>query len=48
MEMPSVERFDDADFNELARKSLEFAVECAICLANMEAMEDGNGADFVT
>eukprot|EP00438_Fugacium_kawagutii_P029542 Skav200281 [mRNA] locus=scaffold718:140922:152155:- [translate_table: standard] len=43
MEMPSVERFDDTDFNELARKRLEFAAECAICLANMEAMEDGMG-----
>ena len=40
MEMPSVERFDDADLQGLARRNLDSAVECAICLANVEVGED--------
>lgn len=40
MGMPSVERFEDADFQSLARRNLESAAECAICLANVEVGED--------
>ena len=40
MGMPSVERFEDADFQALARRKLESAAECAICLANVEVGED--------
>ncbi|CAL1142052.1 unnamed protein product [Cladocopium goreaui] len=40
MGMPSVERFEDADFQALARRNLESAAECAICLANVEVGEE--------
>ena len=38
--MPSVERFDEADFQLLERKRAEFGIECAICLADMSIGED--------
>ena len=41
MGMPSVERFEDADFQSLARRNLESAAECAICLANVEVGRTG-------
>ncbi|CAE7236492.1 PRMT10, partial [Symbiodinium pilosum] len=38
--IPSVERFDDADFHELVRCRADDNTECAICLANMLPHED--------
>lgn len=38
--MPSVERFNDDDLGMLVRKRCEFALECAICLADVLAGED--------
>ena len=38
--VPSVERFDEADFQLLERKRAEFGIECAICLADMSIGED--------
>ena len=40
-DMPSVERFDDTDFQALSRKIIESTAECAICLATLEVGEDG-------
>ncbi len=40
-DMPSVERFDDTDFQALSRKIIESTAECAICLAALEVGEDG-------
>ena len=41
-DMPSVERFDDTDFQALSRRIIESTAECAICLAALEVGEDSN------
>ena len=37
--VPSVERFEEADFQQLERKRAEFGIECAICLADVNVGE---------
>ena len=37
--VPSVERFDDADFAELLRSRTDSNAECAICLADLSPDE---------